>query len=72
MITQKERLEILEKFMWRMNYHRTVTMNEKLVFAMLALADMWVYAHGDKNGELSEKEIKKNIDDAYEKLKTLP
>lgn len=72
MINQKEKLEILEKFMWRLNFHRTVTMNEKSIFAMLKLADGFVEAHSDGNGERSDKDIKANVQVAYEKLKTLP
>ena len=72
MINQKERLEILEKFFWRLNFHRVVTMREDKVFEMLKMVDAWVNAHSDHNGERSEKDVKRNVQDAYEKLKQLP
>lgn len=72
MLNQKERLEIMEKFFWRMNFHRTHTMNEKAVIQMLQMMDMWVNAHSDRNGERSEQDIKRNVQKAYEALKTLP
>jgi len=71
-MTQKERLATMEQFFWRLNFHRTVTMNEKAVFKMLEMADRWVGAHSDGNGERSEKDISKNVDKAYEDLKVLP
>jgi len=72
MINQKEKLEILEKFFWRLNFHRTISQNEPAVMKMLKMVDEWVEAHSDKNGERTDAEIKKNVQAAYEKLKTLP
>lgn len=72
MISQKEKLSIMEKFFWRMNFHRAVTMNEAAVIKMLSLMDMWVNAHSDGNGERSERDQKININAAYEALKNLP
>ena len=72
MINQKEKLQILAAFMWRLNFHRTVTMRQDKVLEMLKMSDVWVGAHSDCNGERSEKDIKANVQAAYEKLKTLP
>lgn len=72
MINQKERLAILENFLWRLNFHRAISMNEQAIFEMLRMSDDWVGAHSTKNGEYSEAQVKKNIDAAYEKLRTLP
>lgn len=72
MINQKERLEILENFVQRLHFHRTITQNESAVFALLKMADAWTEAHSTHNGERSDKDIKANIQAAYEKLKTLP
>jgi hypothetical protein len=72
MINQKEKLQLLEKLMWRINFHRSISMNEKSVFACLALIDKWVGAHSDGNGERSEKDQKANIQAAYEALRNLP
>ena len=72
MINQKEKLEIMEKFFWRLNFHRSVSMNEHKIFEMLALTDKWVDAHSDHNGERSERDVKANVQAAYEMLKTLP
>ena len=72
MLNQKERLETLEKFFWRLNFHRTVSMREDKVHEMLKMADAWVAAHSDHNGERSDAEVKKNVQAAYVKLQTLP
>ena len=72
MMNQKERLETMEAFFWRMNLHRTLTMREDKVFEMLKMMDAWVSAHSDGNGERSDKDVKKNINAAYEALKVLP
>ena len=72
MINQKEKLEIMEKFFWRLNYHRTHTMNEKSILTMLQMMDRWVNAHSDHNGERPQKDVKANVQAAYEMLKTLP
>ena len=72
MMNQKERLETLEKFLWRLNFHRTVTMREDKVHEMLRMADAWVASHGDHNGERPEKDVKRNVQAAYERLTQLP
>ena len=72
MMNQKERLETMEAFFWRMNLHRTLTLREDKVKEMLRMMDAWVAAHSTHNGERSDKEIKKNVQAAYEKLKQLP
>ena len=72
MMNQKERLETMEQFFWRLQLHRTLTMREDKVLAMLKMVDSWVEAHSNKNGERSDKEIKQNVAKAYENLKILP
>lgn len=67
--SMKEKVEVYEKFLFRLNFHRTITLNEERVKALLALADEWVTAHG---GERTSKEIDENINHAFEKLKNLP
>ena len=69
---QADKLAILEGFLWRLNFHRAVSMNEQKVFAMLKMADEWVGAHSSGNGERSTKDVDKNVNAAYEKLKVLP
>lgn len=71
-MNQKDKLLTLERFMWRLNFHRAVSMNEAKVLAMLKMADEWVGAHSTSNGELPDSSVKKNIDAAYERLKSLP
>lgn len=72
MMNQKERLEAMEAFFWRLNLHRTLTMRDDKILLMLGMVDAWVNAHSDYNGELSEKEIKQNVQKAYENLKNMP
>jgi hypothetical protein len=72
-MTQKEKFELVEQFLYRLNFHRTVSMNEKKVDALLELADKWVMANvGTGSKVRTEKEIKKNSDDAYELFRNLP
>jgi hypothetical protein len=70
--TLKEKVEVYEKFLFRLNFHRTITMNEKGVFALLKLADGWCDAHSTGNGEKPDKQIQENVNHAFEKLKKLP
>jgi hypothetical protein len=70
--TLKEKLDVYEQFFFRLNFHRTVTMNEKAVFALLRLSDGWCEAHSTANGERGDKEVEENVNQAFEKLKHLP
>ena len=63
--TPVEQLDAWKHLAFEMNLHRTLTMNEAAVKACLARIDNWVNAHGTHNGERSEKEVQRNVNDAF-------
>lgn len=65
----KEKVAVYEHFLHRINFHRTITMNEKAIFKLLSMADDWSTAHG---GEFSSKEQEERINRAFENLRALP
>lgn len=71
-ISQKEKLEIFDNFFFRLNFHRYVSCNEAKVHEMLALADNYVNAHSSKMGATAQKEADAAVNEALEKMKTLP
>lgn len=70
--TLKEKVEVYEHFLHRINFHRTITMNEKAIFKLLELADSWSWAHRAGNGEGGEKEQEERINRAFDNLRWLP
>jgi hypothetical protein len=70
--TLKEKVEIYEAFLHRINFHRSITLNEKAIFKLLELADNWSWAHRAGNGEGGEKEQDERVNHAFEKLRVLP
>lgn len=67
--TLKEKIEVYEALLMRINFHRTLSMREGPVLAILQMIDEWANAH---QGEKNSKEIEANINAAFEKLKHLP
>jgi len=71
-ISDKEKVKILDDFLFRLHFHRYVSMNEQKVLAMLTISDAYVNAHSNHNGELSDAEVQANINAQLEKMRTLP
>jgi len=63
--TQDEELQAWRSLAWRINLHRTVTMNQDEVLDCLKCIDIWVQAHADGNGERSEADVTKNVTSAF-------
>jgi hypothetical protein len=70
--TLKEKVEVYENFLHRINFHRSLTMNEKAICELLELADAWSYAHRQGNGEGGEKEMNERVNFEFNKFRTLP
>ena len=71
-ISDKEKVKILDDFLFRLHFHRYVSMDEKKVLAMLTISDAYVNAHSNHNGERTDTEVQANINAALEKMRTLP
>lgn len=73
-VSNKEKLELYERFLQRLHFERHVSCNEKRVHEMLAMADSIVTSQGthDYTGRpLTEDQINKNVNDALEALRKL-
>lgn len=67
-MTKKERLQIYESFFHQMNVYCT-TMNQEKLRDAVALIDQWSYAHRCGNGEYTEHEQKKIVDNVVSRMK---
>lgn len=63
--TQKEKIAVYEKLLHDIQFHRSVTMNQAAVVALLSKIDAWSYSHRAGNGELSEAQQQENISKAF-------
>lgn len=68
----REKIEVYEAFFHRLNFHRSITLNEKAVEKMLELTDAWSCAHQSRNTKDSEKKTTEAVNLAFDKLRTLP
>ena len=64
----KEKVQVYEDFLHRLNFHRSITMNEQAVKTMLELVDAWSAAHRADVPAVMEARISQ----AFDKLKALP
>jgi hypothetical protein len=69
--TLREKVDQYEKFLHKINSFIVCCENEGIV-ELVENADNWSYAHRVSNGELSEKEQQKIIDNSFWKLLDTP
>jgi hypothetical protein len=62
-----ERLAIYEEFFHTINVHCT-TMNQEKIREAVSLIDAWSYAHRAGNGEPSDYEQKKMVEQVIERM----
>lgn len=63
--TLKEKIEVYEELLHKIQLHREVTMNNAAIIRLLDKICAWSYSHRSGNGELSEKEQQSRIDHAF-------
>lgn len=66
-MTNKERLKIYESFFHQINVY-CITMNNDKMQEAIGLIDRWSYAHRAGNGELSDRQVKKNVESAVRNM----
>ena len=65
--TLKQKIKVYEGFLHAINAAQTAMNNERMM-ELISLADNWSYAHRRGNGELTEVEQNKLINDAFERM----
>lgn len=65
---QEKELAILRQTLHDLYFASNVTMNTEEVRNILGKIARWSYAHRAGNGELSDEEVSKNIEDALNSL----
>ena len=68
-MTQKDRLRIYQKFMHQISLYVTV-MNSSKIAEGVQLIDSWSYAHRAGNGELTDHEQQKLVDQVVRKMES--
>ena len=68
MPTLKDKIQKYEEFLHLLQLNAEVSMNPANVKKLIENACAWSYAHRRGNGELSDKQQNKIIEDAFEKL----
>ena len=66
-MTQRDRLRVYEKFMHQMSIYVTAMHSEKIKQGV-QLIDNWSYAHRCGNGEYSERQQRKIVEDVIRKM----
>jgi len=61
-MTQKQRLEIYERFFHQVQLYHSVTLNESKVRDALDIISAWSYAHRVGNGKLDDIEQRIGVD----------
>lgn len=63
--TLKEKIEVYERLLHDIQFHRDVTMNEAAVKDLLNKIGVWSYSHRCGQGVYNEKEQQALIDNAF-------
>jgi hypothetical protein len=63
--TLQEQVDGWKSFAFRLNFYRTISLDEAAVKAELAHIDAWVNSHSSHNGERPEHEIEANVAEAF-------
>lgn len=61
----KEYEDAMQRLLFQINLHRSITMNQDRVVECLQRIDAYVAAHADGNGERSDAEVQRNINAAF-------
>lgn len=69
MATMKEKINVYESVLHRIQMLREVAMNKEALIELLDIIGSWSYAHRSGNGELTEKEQQERIDYHFNRLK---
>jgi hypothetical protein len=69
--TLKEKIKMYEDFLHKINL-LILCGNDTAIKSLLRNADKWSYAHRMGDGELSEKEMQKNINRCFWRLLDIP
>lgn len=69
MKTDKEKVEVYESLLHRIQMHSSVTMNADALGELISLINSWSYAHRQGNGELSCEDQQGLIDRAFNRIK---
>jgi hypothetical protein len=75
--TLREKVEAYEALLHRLNFHRTITMDEKAVSGIMSLVDAWSAAHGrggssPPSRREGEEERERRVSAAFDRLRSLP
>jgi hypothetical protein len=62
---RNEKIEVYERLLHDIQFHREVTMNQAAVIALLDKIGAWSYSHRRGNGEYDEKEQQAIVDRAF-------
>jgi len=62
---RNEKIEVYERLLHDIQFHREVTMNHAAVVALLDKIGAWSYSHRRGNGEYDEKELQSQIDRSF-------
>ena len=68
MMSDKEKVQVYEELLHRVQLYAEVTMNTQGINKLIDNICRWSYAHRAGNGSLSEEEIQERIDNAFTKL----
>ncbi len=71
MKTDKQKVEMYENLLHRIQMYYAVTMDSSKVKQLLSNISDWSYAHRSGNGMLSDEEQQERIDRAFDKLCTV-
>ena len=63
--TKDEEIAAWRALAWETNLHRTITMDHTKVVSCLKRMDAYVGAHASANGERSERDINRNVQEAF-------
>lgn len=74
-VSNKERLELYEKFFMHLHFLRHVAGNEKGIIEMLEISDQIALSnstHSAAGKPLTEEQMNNNVNAAFERLRNLP
>lgn len=69
MTTNKEKINVYESVLHRIQMYAEVSMDEKRLDDLIRKICVWSYAHRCGNGMLTARQQNKLINDAFKKLK---
>lgn len=67
-MNQREKLYLYESILHSINTYSAITMNHEAMGKLISLVNDWSYAHRAGNGELGEREVKRNIERSLSRI----